>query len=241
MKIPTITGIIKRRFLINFRIVPDKLKETLPVPFEPKIHNGYAIGGICLIRLEKIRPLALPIDCGIGSENAAHRFAVKWNGNKEGVYIPRRDTDSLLNHITGGRIFPGVHEMAIFKVKENEGKFEFNMKSHDQKVHIDFKGSISDSMPQSSCFKSVEESSEFFKNGSLGYSATKNKNIYDGLLLKTDKWKVKPFAISKVSSSYFENEAMFPKGSVVFDHALFMENIPHEWHSADELCCKEAV
>lgn len=34
-----------------------------------------------------------------------------------------------------------------------------------------------------------------------------------------------------IKSSYFENEAMFPKGSVHFDNALLMTNIEHEWKS----------
>jgi predicted MPP superfamily phosphohydrolase len=35
---------------------------------------------------------------------------VTWNdetGALEGVYIPRRDTGSLVNHLAGGRVFPG--------------------------------------------------------------------------------------------------------------------------------------
>ena len=43
------------------------------------------------------------------SENAAHRFAVRWsdaNGEHEGVYIPRRDSGSLLNTMAGGGLSP---------------------------------------------------------------------------------------------------------------------------------------
>lgn len=239
-KIPAITGIIKRKFLINFRIDPEILKKVLPSPFSPKLYKEYGIGGICLIRLENIRPKMSPIDCGISSENAAHRFAVTWK-DQEGVYIPRRDTDSLLSHITGGRIFPGVHHMASFEVKREGNDFTLRMNSRDGEVHISFKGNISDAIAESSCFDSVQEASEFFQAGSLGYSDTKKKNIYDGLLLETSSWSVKPFTVLEVNSSYFDDKEKFPEGSVEFDHALFMENIPHEWHSADDLCCKEAV
>lgn len=102
-------GIIARRILANFRIDPDVMANALPAPFRPQIVNGFAIGGICLIRLERVRPKSIPIAMGIGSKNAAHRIAVEWESEGEtiqGVYIPRRDTDSRLNAIAGGRIFP---------------------------------------------------------------------------------------------------------------------------------------
>jgi len=64
-----------------------------------------------------------------------------------------------------------------------------------------------------------------------------NNSKYDGLLLKTYKWEVKPLEVSKVISSYFENEPVFPKGSVKFDNALLMTNIEHEWTSLAEKSC----
>ena len=54
MKIPVLRGIIKRRMLINFRVDASLMQRFLPAPFRPKLHQGYAIAGICLIRLEEI-------------------------------------------------------------------------------------------------------------------------------------------------------------------------------------------
>ena len=75
MRIPTITGIIDRRMLVNFTIDPDIAKTIVPTPFKPKIYNGKAIAGICLIRLKQVRPKGLPAFVGFGSENGAHRIA----------------------------------------------------------------------------------------------------------------------------------------------------------------------
>src|SRR5258708_22120133 len=104
MKLPSVEGVIKRRLLLNFRVEPDVIARHLPGPFRPKLHDGYAIAGICLIRLEAIRPLGLPRAIGFSSENAAHRVAVQWvadGQSREGVFIPRRDTNSLINQIAG--------------------------------------------------------------------------------------------------------------------------------------------
>ena len=52
--------------------------------------------------------------------------------------------------------------------------------------------------------------------------------------LKAYKWEVKPLDVLKVKASFFENEELFPKGSVSFDNALLMTNIEHEWRSEKE-------
>jgi hypothetical protein len=46
-------------------------------------------------------------------------------------------------------------------------------------------------------------------------------------------WKITPLAVERVYSSYFADESRFPPGSVEFDCALLMRNIPHEWHRLD--------
>src|ERR1043166_2387439 len=101
MRLPQIHGIIRRRILVNFRIDPEVIQRQLPPKFVPKLHAGSAIAGICLIRLEQIRPTGLPSFLGLSSENAAHRIAVLWKNEadqmEEGVFIPRRDTNSRLN------------------------------------------------------------------------------------------------------------------------------------------------
>jgi len=136
MGIPVITGIIKRRLLVNFRAAPEVVQRLLPSPFRPKIHRGYAFVGVCLIRLEQVRPAGWPSLLGISSENAAHRIAVEWTDeggvSREGVFIPRRDTGSLLNRWAGGRLFPGEHHPARFTVADDGRRIVFQMKSLDR-------------------------------------------------------------------------------------------------------------
>ena len=234
MKIPTIHGIIDRRILINYAVDPAIAKQVVPAPFSPKIINGKAIVGICLIRLKNVRPKGLPAFLGFGSENGAHRIAVEWtegNEQKEGVYVPRRDTSSRFNTLVGGRVFPGKHYHAKFDVKEDEQNYHVAFKSSDNTT-ISIDAQITDTFNPESVFKNLSTASDFFKAGSLGYSPNGNK--YDGLLLNTFKWEVQPLKVDKVISSFFENESIFPKGSVVYDNALLMKNIEHEWSSVED-------
>jgi hypothetical protein len=231
MKIPTIHGYIDRRILINFTADPKAIEKIIPFPFRPKIYKGKAIVGICLIRLKNIKPKGLPDFIGVNSENGAHRIAVEWDENgvtKSGVYIPRRDTSLRLNTLVGGRIFPGRHYYAKFNVEENNGKFHIDFKSSDD-TEILIDATETKSFSDQSIFETLNNASDFFENGELGYSPNKDK--FEGLRLKAYRWEVRPLDVSKVKSSFFENEAIFPKGSVTFDNALLMTNIEHEWKS----------
>jgi hypothetical protein len=231
IKIPTIEGTIDRRILINFAVDKDVLKKILPKPFRPKLFHDTGLAGICLIRLKNIRPLGFPEIIGIGSENAAHRIAVEWTENgqvKEGVYIPRRDTNSLLNHWTGGHLFPGVHHLSKFDINETSGVYKINIISPDNNI-ISISAKQTNVFSNDSVFKNLETASDFFKNGAIGFSP--NKSDYDGLELKTQKWHVDPLIVDNVKSSFFENENVFPKGSIHFDNALLMRDIKHTWNS----------
>jgi len=239
MRIPVIKGTIKRRLLVNFRADPEAVQRMLPQPFRPKLHRGCSLVGICLIRLEQIRPAGVPSALGLSSENAAHRIAVEWTdaagGQREGVFIPRRDTGSFLNRVAGGRVFPGEHHPARFSVVDVGGHVDFAMKSLDGLVAVRVVGDEADSLPSSSCFSSLVEASAFFEGGSLGYSVTRDGGRLDGLLLRTMDWRIRALSVAEVHSSFFADRQRFPEGAVEFDHALVMRDILHEWHKAEDL------
>jgi hypothetical protein len=239
VRIPIIRGVIDRRILVNYRIDPHILSRLLPLPFRPQLAYGYGIAGICLIRLKQIRPQLFPAWVGIGSENAAHRISVQWDtpdGVRTGVFIPRRDTSSRLNHMFGGRLFPGEHHLAEWEVRETNDRFSVSLQSKDGCAIVKVDASLAESFPETSIFPSLSAASEFFAAESLGYSPNKVGNL-DGLELRTTNWQVQPLTVTTVQSTYFENEDLFPKGSVSFDNALLMQGIKHEWESRATICC----
>ena len=242
MRLPVIHGLIRRRLLVNFRVDADVMRRFLPSPFRPKLHGGYAIAGICLIRLEQIRPGRLPRFCGLSSENAAHRIAVLWDepsgGSRDGVFIPRRDTSSWLNHCAGGRIFPGEHQLADFAVTDDGSRICMSIQARDGLMAVQLRAQESDALPESSCFGSLAESSAYFEGGRIGYSVTNDCCRLDGIRLETDGWHVRPLAVEHVESSFFADQSMFPAGSVSFDHALVMRDVRHQWHGVADMFTK---
>jgi hypothetical protein len=241
MRIPVIRGIIDRRILVNFRVDPKVLARILPDPFRPMLVKGMGMAGVCLIRLKHIRPRFLPSFIGISSENAAHRIAVEWDQDgerREGVFIPRRDTSSRFNTLVGGKVFPGVHHHATFRVQEQDDNYRLVLDSDDRQTHVLVEGCTSSELPKDSIFDSVQEASDFFSKGSLGYSVTAKPGQFDGLELRSFSWRVLPLTVDKVESSFFENQTMFPPGSAQFDCALLMRGIDHEWVGRESLCCQ---
>jgi hypothetical protein len=235
VRFPIIKGTIKRRILVNLQADPEEVARLLPSPFIPKIVDGTSILGVCLIRLEGIRPKAIKAPWGITSENAAHRVAVEWkqpNGETvEGVYIFRRDTNSWLNYGLGGRIFPGEHHRAAFIIRETDSTLNYNMRSSDHKTSLGFEAFRADILSQNSKFHSMDEISAFFRAGAVGYSPLTGKACVQGMCLVTQEWNMRPLSSMDVELPFFHNELGIRKGSLRFDSIVIMENIPHEWHS----------
>jgi hypothetical protein len=156
-------------------------------------------------------------------------------GAARGVYVPRRDTSSQLNALVGGRLFPGVHHRAHFRVQEGDGRYRVALDSDDHQTHLLVEGHVSPELPKGSTFGSLAEASAFFERGSVGYSATARPGEFDGLELRCRGWRVEPLAVERVESSVFDDRARFPSGSVAFDSALLMRGVEHEWHGRGPL------
>ena len=243
VKLAAVQGVIGRRILVNYRVDPGTVVRLLPSPFRPKTVGGFAIGGICLIRLEHERPRGLPAWIGATSENAAHRIAVEWDtdgARHEGVFVPRRDTSSRFNAMLGGRVFPGVYHHARFDVQESDGRYRIDMRSDDGTTRLHVDGRIALSLPKASVFGSIEAASEFFRRDALGYSSSSNTSEFEGIELHTETWSVEPLDVVRVESSLFDDPSQFPPGTSEFDCALLMKDVAHEWRTHEAMCC-EAV
>lgn len=239
MLLPTIRGVIKRRLLVNFRVDPEVVGRQLPKGMRPKLQGDHAIAGICLIRLEHIRPQLIPAALGFASENAAHRVAVVWRDqdgtDREGVFIPIRHTASRLVLLLGGRLFPGVHKKASFTISDSPAEIAVAIRSEAGDMSVTLQGTKANALPLDSAFPSLESASEFFRGGSVGYSPARESARLEGLKLVAPTWRVQPLAVSKVSSSWLENPSAFPTGSVEFDCALVMRDVAHSWAAAPPL------
>ncbi len=242
--LPTLTGIIARRVLLNFRADPHVAQSVLPEPFVVETYNGAAIVGICLIRLEQLRPKGFPSRVGMASENVAHRIAVRYpvkGGMQSGVFIWRRETDHKLVQMFGGRLFPGVHHGATFSVQEKEDQICMDVKSDDGETDVSFSATTTPGWQPTSAFKSLDEASEFFQHGDRGFSCSLDQRSVEGMQLKISQWCVKPLVVQLKKAAFYSCSSRFPEGSVEFDCGLIMRAVPHQWRQIKELPDLDAV
>lgn len=234
MNVPLLRGTIARRILINYRIDPEVAAQRLPAPFRPQLVGGSAVGGVCLIRLEGIRPRVVPALAGLSSEGAAHRFAVEWDGAEgvhRGVYIPRRDTSSWINLAVGGRLFPGVHHHARFDVEARDDGYRMEMRSDDGDVRVAVTARPAASVAVGSVFRSLDDARQFFEEGCVGCSDAHRPGEFDAMELRCSTFCISPLEVFEVSSSFFDDLDLFPAGAISFDSAFLMRRIDHTWHS----------
>jgi hypothetical protein len=226
------SSVVERRLLVNYRVDPDTAASVVPPPMRPQLVGGWAVAGICLIRLGQLRPGWLPSWAGLRSENAAHRIAVEWDGPRgrsTGVYISRRDSGSITNVLAGGRLFPGEHSLARFDVRETAQDLHVAFASHDETISVSVDVRAAERFQGSELFADLAQASDFFRRGSAGFSATRGGRRLDGLELRTDSWHVEPVDVRSVRSTVFDDRDRFPPGSAVLDCALLMRQVPVTW------------
>ena len=238
MQLTSIESVVERRLLVNYRVDVDAAAHLLPAPLRPQVVRGWAVAGICLLRLGSTRLRRIPIRWGLRSENAAHRIAVEWDtptGVARGVYIGRRDTGSWLNAVAGGRIFPGEHSRAAFDVRESGPDLRVAYASADGDTKVDVHARVLAGWPGSRLFTDLDEASAFFRDGCDGYSVTHDGLHLDGLRLRTEAWRVEPAEVVRARSSYFDGAGPFPAGSATLDCVLLMRDVPVRWQALPPL------
>ncbi|WP_433825839.1 hypothetical protein ACQP2E_27485 [Actinoplanes sp. CA-015351] len=255
MRAPRLASVVQRRLLVNYRTDPEVTARLLPAPLRPQVVDGWAVSGICLIRLGNVRPAFVPapagplpfgllpfgllpfgllpfglLPFGWRSENGAHRVAVEWDtpgGVAYGVYIPRRDTGSRLNAWAGGRVFPGRHHRSRFDVRESADELRI---AFGDDVRVDVHARTAADLSASQVFGSVGQASEFFRRGAAGFSVTPDPGRLDGIELSVEDWQVTPVDLVSVRSSFFDDPDRFPPGSAVPDCALLMRDVAAVWN-----------
>lgn len=236
--LPVIEGVIARRTLLNFRADADVVQRLLPPPLRVDQQRGYAVVGVCLIRLEDLRPHGVPGLRGLSSENMAHRVAIQYptkNGMRPGVFIWRRETDQRLMEFLGGRFFPGVHHHARFQVREDEGSLTMAVTTKGGEADVSFSAKVSGEWHGSPSFPTFAEVSEFFRKGDCGFSCALRGDELEGLQLKTLKWSMLPMEVESQCCTFYSDPQRFPATSIEFDCGLLMRGLPHEWHQLNDV------
>jgi hypothetical protein len=233
-----VEGLMARRLLLNYWLDPDVARRLVPEQFELALVNGFAVAGICLLRLEQMRPHGLPAAVGIASENMAHRVAIRYREGdawRDGVYIWRRDTDSLLARRLGGLLFPGTFRDAEFRVREGEETLEMEVLTADGAADVRFRAVLGTEWKWSLLFARLNDVEHFFRQADRGFHCAAGGSQLEGVRLHQQRWEMTAVAVAEAHAAYFADQARFPRGTVGFDSAVLLHGVPHYWQALEAL------
>ena len=214
---------LRRRLLISYRLDPAVAASLLPDGFRPQIIDGSALAGVCVLGLESIRPSWVTRRWGLRSENAAHRMAVERDGDEgveQGVFIFERHSSAWHPVLFGGRLFPGVHRKARFRIEEAGDRYALSMAAggHSLTADVEVGGEWTSEM-----FDTVQEASDLYRAGRVGWSLARNGRDVEPVALATEAWRVEGARLHHLRSSFFD---ALPEGAAVFDSVVVMRDLP---------------
>jgi hypothetical protein len=125
-----------------------------------------------------------------------------------------------------------VHQRARFEVSDFIDTLSMNVTSGDGNADVSFRVQAAE-WNATPAFTTLDSASDFFCQGSCGYSTASDGRSLEGLELRTANWRVQPLHADVERVSFFEN--FLPKGSFQFDCALIMRNLQHSWHHVPRL------
>jgi hypothetical protein len=223
-----------RWLLATYRVDPAVVEASLPAPLRPRLIGGWGVATVSFVALAQPR-----VQEGIAaSENAGHGFAVEWDevdGTHAGIYVARRDTDSLLNSLAGGRFFPGEQHPAGFHITERPNAVRAHLASHDKE--LDVRLTVERGLPfqPSTLFASLEDAIYFFETGPADYTVTRDPLRIDGVAITADLSQLEPLRVVEARSSFFEDETTFPSCSAYIDSAFMVRSLSADWRALPSL------
>ena len=226
-----------RWLLATYRVDPAVVEASLPAPLRPRLIGGWGVATVSFVALGQPR-VQDGVELAATSENASHGFAVEWDdvdGTHAGIYVARRDTDSLLNSLAGGRYFPGEQHPAGFHVTERSNVLRAHVASHDKELDVGLTLERGLPFQPSTLFASLEDAIYFFETGPADYTVTRDPLRLDGVAITADLSELEPLRVAEATSTYFEDEARFPACSAYIDSAFLMRNVSADWRALPSL------
>ena len=151
------------------------------------------------------------------------------------VYSYRGETtNSRVTALAGDRLFPGLHHLARFSVKEHGADLRIGVASRDGIVGLSVAAHESSSLG-GELFDSLEDAVDFFRRAPLGYSPSGTTERLMGVRLQSQSWDARPVEVEHAASSLFDDTSLFPKGSCTLDFGLVMRNLPAQWQNEGPL------
>lgn len=234
MRMPGLHGTIARRLLIDHLVDPSLARTLVPEPFDLRLVEDRAVLGMCLIRIDELRPNGVPRVLGSTIEAVAHRISVTTpgpDGPVHGVYVPRRDTTSLPAVALGGRLFPGVHGRAAIAASDASASgspagdtITVRARCADE-CDIDVAVGTAVEPDDRS-----QQLSDLHRSELVAWSPRRNGGAHDVAIMTCHRWVTTPVSVDRASSSWLADLPGLD-GNLHGPSALLMRGIAVTWET----------
>jgi hypothetical protein len=229
-----VRGVIERRLLIAYRLDPDVAQGLLPLPFRPRLINGYAVAAVVLARLARLRPAGLPTTLGLTRECAAHALAVEWRTGHTlhtGAYVLHRDSAAA----DGPRLAPRLRRAAQFTVDERTDGLQITYRSADRSTQVNVDVSLAAGLTGSALFPDLRAAARFFEPDGEGVATGAWVPRRRGLRLTATDGALSAANVRIATSSILADPVVFPPGSLHLDSALLLRDVAVAWAPAAQV------
>jgi hypothetical protein len=160
----------------------------------------------------------------MSSDSAVYSICVERDRSRVPVadlFALRRETSSWFS----SRMLQGRYRHARFEVCDEPDRLRVRVTGDDGRARIALDGRPSPQLPVSSVFRSLSEASAFF--GCTSGQASPPELLAGPLPGCTAKYE--PLAVAELQMTFFDDASLFPPGTAVFDSALVLRHVEHQW------------
>ncbi|MHB0957569.1 MAG: hypothetical protein ACYC0X_26110 [Pirellulaceae bacterium] len=233
-------GVVDRRVLILYRVVPEVLSEALPWGVRALEIHGRAVAGIAFARHRMAKSRLLPARL-VSSHTASHFVVVtgsQQSGGRDAALVTRCDCSSRFRLWIGGR---PIYHHARFRVVEERESLELVGDSDDRAMHLSLRAHVVRNLPHGSIFRTPGQAMEFLRACAGELDLTLGGAVEMDTSETGRRLRLQPLKVERLESSIFENLRRGALERVEFDSAYWVRDDEFAWAAEGTLCCDIAT
>ncbi len=228
------------RLVVFYRIQPATTQLELPAGAELGRVNGWAIGGIAVVRRQAVRLLPRRLCASVTATHFLHVLCRQDQQCETGALVLRRDTSSRIQAWLGrgGPRRRGHH--ARFQLVSLPGRVTARWDSDDRHVHVAIDAEPEPHLTPNSMFGSKAQLLQLLRDDLRGLRLVPPPQRLGRTRAAACESQLVPLHVTRLESSVFEDATLFPEGAAVFDSAFCLREEELVWSQAEAVCCDGA-
>ena len=231
------TGVVRERFLLTYRVDPHAIRALAPGPFEPVVRDGTAFAGVCLVEMRAMRPSGLPSALGFSYHEAVYRLVVEYEsssyGRLQGITSPRADASNAVIALGGRLLSHYPFQLAYIQKHRWENLVVLRHRTLGGRGDLDAIFTVDvarQELPAGSCFTSLVDAVDSLVGMQHSFSWDARHGVVHRSVITHAPWAMSvALPVRPPHLAYFAGEPFCRYGGAELDSVLYMREVPHEW------------